>query len=69
MNVAFTEQESHFTSPYLQDESSIIEDKDGNFLLDPSSLPMASTVPLSKPKFNHFLVAKVRPPKSTGTIS
>lgn len=46
LDVAFYEQVSYFTTPYLQRENSIIEDKDGKFYLPPH--PMSSIVPLSE---------------------
>ena len=45
VDVTFNEQESYFTTPYFQGENSIIKDKDGDFLLDLSSLPMSKPVP------------------------
>ena len=42
MGVIFSEHESYFTKPYLQGDSSIMEDKDRrDFLLDLLSLTMS----------------------------
>jgi hypothetical protein len=49
-DVTFNEQESYFTTPYLQGESSIMEDKDRedrDFLLDLLSLPISKPVSCS----------------------
>lgn len=48
MGVTFNELESYFSTPYLREESSINDDKDVNFLLDLSQLPMSSFIPLSR---------------------
>jgi hypothetical protein len=63
-DVTFNEQESYFTTPYLQGESSIMEDKDRedrDFLLDLLSLPASKPVscspvpnPVSEPIPNHM---------------
>jgi transposase InsO family protein len=49
-DVTFNEQESYFTTPYLQGESSIMEDKDRedrDFLLDLLSLPASKPISCS----------------------
>ena len=63
-DVTFNEQESYSTTPYLQGESSIMEDKDRedrDFLLDLLSLPISKLVscspmpnPMSEPVLNHM---------------
>ena len=56
VNVTFVEREDYSTRPYLQEETSFIEDKDkDSFLLD---LPSISQSPSSKPMVspNHPLV-------------